>query len=184
MDIISKSIPEVKLFLLKKHHDRRGFFFETFRKSWFSDNNIHFEPLQYNVSHSSENILRGLHFQSVNPQAKFVTAIQGAILDIAVDIRPNSQTFGRYVSQELNDETPSALFIPKGFAHGFYTLSKSATITYICDNEYQPQYDRGIVWNDPCINITWPCLSPIVSDKDSQWSSLSNLNKQDLIFLK
>ena len=182
MKIIPKSIADVKLCVLKHHNDKRGFFYEGFRKSWFSQNQIDFEPCQFNISQSSKNILRGLHFQIIFPQAKFIIAISGTILDIAVDIRPNSPTFGQCINQILDSQIPRALFIPKGFAHGFYVLSEQATIIYICDYEYYPQYERGIIWNDPTLNIKWPNLYPIISNKDTQWVLFSSLNKQELLF--
>jgi len=149
--------------------DSRGYFFESFNKSSFEKVGIFYSPVQDNESKSSKGVIRGLHYQ-LNPmaQAKLIRVISGNIYDVAVDLRKDSPTFGKWFGIELNSESKEQLFIPKGFAHGFSVLSDTAVIMYKCDNVYSPAHERGINLNDPGLNIDWKTdsLTPVISDKD------------------
>ena len=138
-------------------NDARGYFFEAWKKEEFEQNIGKVEFVQDNESKSSYGVLRGLHYQKGDAsQAKLVRVIKGKVLDVAVDIRKSSPTFGQHVMVELSDENKRQFFIPRGFAHGFLVLSDEAIFTYKVDNAYAPQADAGIRWNDPDINIQWP----------------------------
>ena len=131
--------------------------------------------IQENFSHSKYSVIRGLHFQkNPNPQSKLVSVFNGKIFDVAVDIREKSPTYGKWVSEILSKENHRSLYIPEGFAHGFCVLSKDADILYKVNNEYSPEDEGGIIWDDPTINISWPVEKPILSNKDSQLPSLKN----------
>lgn len=138
------------------HSDSRGYFFESFNQEIFRKSGITFTPVQDNESKSSKDVIRGLHYQ-IKPfdQAKLIRVIEGRIFDVALDIRKNSVTFGKWYGIELDSERKKQLFIPKGFAHGFSVLSNIAVIQYKCDNFYNPQYERGIAINDPSVGIDW-----------------------------
>lgn len=161
-------IPDVILVKPKVFGDNRGFFMETYKKSEFIKNGITDEFVQDNHSKSGAKVLRGLHYQeSPYGQAKLVRCPRGRIYDVAVDIRPNSKTFGKYVKVELSEENKFMLYIPDGFAHGFVVLSDGAELLYKTSGEYVPQADRGIIWNDNDINIDWNIdFEPILSEKD------------------
>lgn len=150
-------------------NDARGYFFEVWKKEEFEKNIGKIEFVQDNESKSSYGVLRGLHYQKGDAsQAKLVRVIKGKVLDVAVDIRKSSPTFGQYVMVELSDENKHQFFIPRGFAHGFLVLSDEAIFTYKVDNAYAPQADAGIRWNDPQIGIEWP-IEPkdvVTSEKD------------------
>ena len=169
MEFIKTEIPEVVLIKPKVFKDDRGFFMETYKKSEFERAAITTSFVQDNHSKSTKYVLRGLHFQK-EPfgQGKLVRCIRGKIFDVAVDIRKESPTFKRWVGFELTEENKQMLWIPRGFAHGFLTLSDEAEIIYkVSDNEYSPKSDAGIIWNDPEININWPIdREPILSGKD------------------
>ena len=161
------SIPEVILIEPKIFSDKRGFFFENFKEEDFILNGIT-KLIQDNISHSTLGVIRGLHYQK-NPkaQAKLVTAITGKIFDVAVDIRKNSPTYGKWVGEILSNENHRSLYIPEGFAHGFSVLSKEADVFYKVSNEYSQENEEGIKWNDPTINISWAIEQPIISEKDN-----------------
>jgi dTDP-4-dehydrorhamnose 3,5-epimerase len=150
-------------------NDARGYFFEVWKKEEFEKNIGKIEFVQDNESKSSYGVLRGLHYQKGDAsQAKLVRVIKGKVLDVAVDIRKSSPTFGKYVMVELSDENKRQFFIPRGFAHGFLVLSDEAIFTYKVDNPYAPQADAGIRWNDPDVGIEWP-IDPkdvVTSEKD------------------
>ena len=150
-------------------NDARGYFFEAWKKAEFESNIGHVDFIQDNESKSGYGVLRGLHYQKGEfSQAKLVRVIQGKVLDVAVDIRKSSPTFGKYVMVELNDENKRQFFIPRGFAHGFLVLSPEAVFTYKVDNVYAPQAEAGIRWDDPELAIQWP-IDPkevLTSDKD------------------
>lgn len=163
--------------------DNRGFFMETYKKSDFSANGIEVDFNQDNHSKSSAKVLRGLHYQA-KPygQAKLVRCISGKIYDVAVDIRPNSKTFGQYVKVELSEENKNMLYIPEGFAHGFVVLSNEAELCYKASGEYNKGSDRGVLWNDNDINIDWEIdFEPILSEKDKIQPELKDINKEELI---
>ena len=169
-------IPDVIVIEPKSFSDDRGFFLESFKESEFISNGINKKLVQDNISHSTRGVLRGLHFQkNPKPQAKLVTVIKGKIFDVAVDIRKNSPTYGKWVSQILSEEEHNLLYVPEGFAHGFCVLSEEADVYYKVSNEYSSEHEDGIVWNDPNLNISWPLTDVIVSDKDKQLPLLENL---------
>ena len=162
------SIKDVILVKPKVFGDNRGFFLESYKKSDFVANGIDVEFNQDNHSKSVAHVLRGLHYQEAPySQAKLVRCPQGRIYDVAVDIRKDSETFGQYVKVELSEENKYMLFIPEGFAHGFVVLSQEAELLYKTSGEYNPQADRGLLWNDKDINIDWEIdFDPILSEKD------------------
>lgn len=157
MKITSLAIPDVKLIQPKVHGDERGYFVETFRQDLLEQAlGYQVRFCQDNESRSSKGVLRGLHFQ-LPPfaQAKLVRVVLGEVLDVAVDVRKDSPTFGQHVSAVLNDENKHQLFIPHGFAHGFVVLSDTAVFSYKVDNYYSPEHDRGLAYNDPVVGIDW-----------------------------
>ncbi len=178
-----QSIEDVILVKPKVFGDNRGFFLESYKKSDFISNGITVEFNQDNHSKSTKGVLRGLHYQA-KPfgQAKLVRCSKGRIYDVAVDIRPNSKTFGQYVKVELSEENKHMLFIPDGFAHGFVVLSDEAELLYKASGEYTPHADRGVIWNDKDINIDWDIdFEPILSEKDKVQPALKDINKEELI---
>jgi len=177
-----QKIKDVILIKPKVFGDNRGFFMETYKKSDFYANGIEVEFNQDNHSKSSKGVLRGLHYQaSPYGQAKIVRCGRGRIYDVAVDIRPNSETFGQYVKVELSEENKHMLYIPVGFAHGFVALSEEVELLYKASGEYNPQADRGILWNDPDINIDWNIdFEPILSDKDKVQPKLSEIIREEI----
>ena len=178
-----QKIEDVILVKPKVFGDNRGFFMESYKKSDFYANGIDVEFNQDNHSKSTKHVLRGLHYQA-NPfgQAKLVRCSKGRIYDVAVDIRPNSKTFGEYVKVELSEENKQMLYIPVGFAHGFVVLSDEAELLYKASGEYAPQADRGVLWNDKDINIDWEIeFEPILSEKDKIQPKLKEINKEELI---
>jgi len=171
------SIPDVILIEPRSFSDDRGFFFESFKESDFFSNGIDKKFVQDNFSHSVHGVIRGLHFQKApKAQAKLVTVLKGKIFDVAVDIRKNSPTYGKWVSEILSGDTHNLLYVPEGFAHGFCVLSKEAYVYYKVSNEYSPEHERGIIWNDPKLNIDWPISKPIVSGDDNKLPLFENLD--------
>ena len=160
-------IPDVISIMPHLFNDERGYFFENFNHFAFKQDKIDLNFIQENFSKSKKNVIRGLHFQK-NPkaQAKLVTAVSGEIFDVAVDLRKNSPTFGKWVSEILSEINHKSLYIPEGFAHGFCVLSESATVMYKINQEYSPDHEQGIIWNDPDIDISWPISESIISEKD------------------
>lgn len=160
----------------KIFNDPRGFFMECYKKSDFFNLGIRSEFVQDNQSMSVKGVLRGLHYQcNEYAQAKLVRCIKGAIFDVAVDIRPGSDTFGQWYSVILSEENKCQLYIPEGFAHAYYTLSDQAEIIYKTSREYAPNADRGIIWNDADLNIKWPSETPILSEKDTKHPLLKEI---------
>jgi dTDP-4-dehydrorhamnose 3,5-epimerase len=161
------SIPEVIVVEPKIFRDNRGFFMETYKYSDFAKVGIKEFFVQDNHSRSSKDVLRGLHYQrNQKAQGKLVRCIKGKIFDVAIDIRKGSPTFGKWVCAELSDENNFIIYIPPDFAHGFVVLSDVADVIYKCTEEYSPENERGIIWNDPDIKINWPVKNPILSYKD------------------
>lgn len=153
----------------KVFNDPRGFFTERFREDQFKEIGIETHFIQDNFSRSDYKILRGLHYQYDKPQSKLVTCLRGKVLDVAVDIRKDSKTFGKSIQITLGGEKPQWLWIPKGFAHGFSVLSKEgADILYKVDVSYNPKGEGGIMWNDPDLNIKWGVTDPLISDRDQK----------------
>lgn len=177
MKYIETAIKGVWIIEPKVFSDKRGYFFEAWKKDEFDSRVGKVNFIQDNESRSSYGVLRGLHYQKGEwSQAKLVRVIKGKVLDVAVDIRKSSPTFGKYISVELSEENKRQFFIPRGFAHGFLVLSDDAIFTYKVDNSYAPQSEAGIYWNDKDINIDWP-IDPddvIVSDKDNKASALKD----------
>lgn len=168
-------IPDVILVEAQAFSDERGFFMEGFKESVFDANGIKTKFVQDNFSHSSKGVLRGLHYQK-NPkaQAKLVMAINGEIFDVAVDIRKDSPTCGKWVGEVLSNKNHKLLYVPEGFAHGFCVLSDTADVLYKVNSEYSPEHERGIIWNDPKLAVKWPTNNPIVIKKDLQLPTLKN----------
>ena len=170
------TISDVLLIEPKLHYDNRGFFYENYKESVFYENGIKTKFVQDNFSFSKKNVLRGLHYQTKpKEQAKLLSVVHGEIFDVAVDVRPNSSTFGKWVGETLSENNKKSLFIPEGFAHGFCVLSDSATIMYKVSNEYSPENERGIIWNDPDVSVNWPIENPIITDKDEKFPTLDSL---------
>lgn len=171
-------IPEVIVIEPKVYRDPRGYFFESFNQKEFEENIGKVNFVQDNESKSTFGALRGLHFQKTPfAQAKLVRCIKGKVLDVTVDIRQNSPSYGKYIVVELSEENKKQVFIPRGFAHGFVTLSKEAVFAYKVDNWYTPEYDSGIIWNDTTLNIDWRIDTEdiILSSKDQQLSTFTEL---------
>ena len=142
--------------------DYRGYLRETFRNNVFNKIKFPFDVMSF----SKKNVLRGLHFQSKNAQAKIITVTNGRIMDVAVDLRKNSQTFGKYFSIIMSHDSDFSFYIPKNFAHGFLCLSKTCTINYKCSDYRNPKHEKTLLWNDPNVKIKWPIKKPILSKKD------------------
>ncbi len=175
MNVIKTNIEGVYILEPRIFKDERGYFFESFSQRLFEEKVAKTVFVQDNESKSRYGVLRGLHFQlPPYEQAKLVRVVSGKVLDVAVDIRPQSPTFGQHVSVELSDENKSQLFIPRGFAHGFAVLSETAVFQYKCDNYYAPDYEGGILWSDPSLGIDWklPEKDIILSDKDKKYGTL------------
>ena len=173
------AIPDLMLIVPKRHGDARGYFSETFRETDYAVAGITGPFVQDNQAFSQKaGVLRGLHFQiPPKAQAKLVCCTQGAIFDVAVDIRPESETFGKHVSAELSAENGHQFYVPEGFAHGYLTLTDNCLVQYKVSAYYSPEDERGLAWNDPELGINWPLdsKSPTVSEKDSQLPHLSAL---------
>lgn len=155
--------------------DDRGFFLELYKHTDFVQGGIKEHLVQDNYSKSSKGVLRGLHYQKTpRAQGKLVMCMKGRIFDVAVDIRTGSSQYGKWIGVELSEENRLMLYVPPGFAHGFQVLSDTAEVMYKCTNEYSPADDRGIIWNDPDINISWPLKDPVLSGKDQLHPFLRN----------
>ena len=179
MKIIKTNIPDVLIFEPKIFGDERGYFFESFRQDVFEEAVGKVNFVQDNQSKSSYGVLRGLHFQRPPyAQSKLVRCLKGEVLDVAVDIRLGSPTYGKHVAVRLNDIEQRQLWIPQGFAHGFLVLSESAIFAYKCDNYYTPEYDGGVRWDDTEININWELSKAAIklSDKDKIQPFLKDAN--------
>jgi dTDP-4-dehydrorhamnose 3,5-epimerase len=162
------AIPDIVLIQPKIFCDQRGSFIELYKKSEFEVTIIPGNFSQDNFSVSAKNVLRGLHYQKQpKAQGKIVTVLKGRAFDVAVDIRRGSPTFLKWVSVELNDKNRLMLYIPPGFAHGFFALTEEVHLFYKCSNEYDPGLDAGIRWNDPDVGVRWPAENPVVSEKDA-----------------
>lgn len=176
MKFIKLDIPGLVLIEPSVFSDERGFFMESYNRKVFAENGIDMEFVQDNHSRSSKGVLRGLHFQKPPfAQDKIIRVTKGEVYDVAVDIRPQSPTFGKWSGVVLSEENKKMFFIPAGFAHGFLVLSDVADFQYKCSNFYSKESEGGILWNDPDLNIDWPKLDNIIlSDKDKCWSLLKD----------
>ena len=176
MKVISTEIEEVKIIEPAVFGDHRGYFFESYSQKEFEEKVCKTTFVQDNESKSKYGVLRGLHFQKEPyAQAKLVRVVQGSVLDVAVDIRKGSPTFGKHVAVELNDENKRQMFIPRGFAHGFVVLSKTVVFQYKCDNYYAPEAEAGIAWDDPVLEIDWKvdAEAVLLSEKEKKNPLLS-----------
>ncbi|GMQ47882.1 dTDP-4-dehydrorhamnose 3,5-epimerase [Vibrio sp. 10N] len=169
MKIIDTAIPDVKIIEPQVFGDERGFFMETFRTTTFNEQCAERDFVQENHSKSSQGILRGLHYQTENTQGKLVRVVKGEVFDVAVDMRKDSPTFGQWVGVYLSEQNKKQLWVPEGFAHGFYVTSEEAEFVYKCTDFYNPNAEVSIKWDDPSLDIKWPLvdnLPPSLSAKD------------------
>lgn len=172
------SIPGLIIVDVRSYGDARGYFMETYKEEDFAAGGIDAQFVQDNQSASTQGVLRGLHFQIAHPQAKLVRVVEGEVFDVAVDLRPGSQTYGKWEGVRLSAENKRQFFIPRGFAHGFYVISEHAVFCYKCDDVYHPNDEGGIMWNDPTIGVSWPLIDGVelkLSDKDMHHPSFEEL---------
>ncbi len=160
--------------------DNRGFFSETYHEKKYKEAGIGTTFVQDNHSNSKNGVLRGLHYQLRYPQGKLIYVLRGSIFDVAVDIRQGSPNFGKWIGFNLSEENKRQIYIPNGFAHGYYVLSKESDVIYKCTTFYNPEDEFGIRWDDPELEIDWPGQEPIISEKDSKYPFLSQIEKRHL----
>lgn len=177
MIITETKIPDVLLLEPIIHGDDRGFFMETFRRSHFEERGIALDFVQDNQSRSKRGTLRGLHFQIENPQGKLVRVLSGEVFDVAVDLRQSSPTFGEWVGERLSSDNNRQMWVPPGFAHGFYVISKSADLSYKCTDYYCAEDEHSLLWCDPSIGIHWPNSGqpPLLSPRDRDAAELHEI---------
>ena len=176
MKVIESMIKGVKVIEPEIHEDQRSYFLETFQAKRYRDMlNLDIVFVQDTLSRSTHGVLRGLHYQQNYPQGKLIQVLRGEIFDVAVDIRKDSSTFGKWFSQILSEDNHKQIWIPRGLAHGFLVLSKSADVEYKFDEFYYPKDQRCLLWNDPEVNIDWPLGAPKLSDKDLKGKKLREL---------
>lgn len=181
MKKLSTSLPGVFVIEPDVFSDKRGFFLETYNRERYSGIGISDEFVQDNLSRSKKGVIRGLHYQINKPQSKLVWVPEGEIYDVAVDLRKGSPSFGKWTGVELSAENKRQLYIPSGFAHGFLVISESALVSYKCSELYHPESERGIIWNDPDIAISWGAINtPVLSIKDGNFPKLSEISESDL----
>jgi len=181
MDVINLEIEGVKLVKPHRFDDGRGFFQQTYHEKQYQEAGISSRFVQDNWSHSSKGVLRGLHYQLKNPQAKLVSVLRGEVFDVAVDIRRGSPTFGKWVGEVLSAENGCQLYVPEGFAHGFLVLSDTVDFLYKCSDFYTPGDEYGIRWDDPALGIQWPVeVEPVLAEKDLVASRLEDVPARDL----
>jgi dTDP-4-dehydrorhamnose 3,5-epimerase len=178
MKFLPLALPEVILVEPDVYRDDRGFFVETYHQPRYRENGIPEAFVQDNHSFSVQGVLRGLHAQLTRPQGKLVRAVTGKIFDVAVDIRPESPTFGRWAGEVLSGENFRQLYIPPGFAHGFCVMSETAHVQYKCTALYERGDEIGILWRDPEVGIDWPVRNPVLSDKDAAAPRLAEILHQ------
>jgi dTDP-4-dehydrorhamnose 3,5-epimerase len=184
MDIKETKLQGLLVLEPKVFGDSRGFFLETYNKERYQAAGINPEFVQDNISFSQKGVLRGLHFQNPQPQGKLVQVLSGAVLDVAVDIRIGSATFGCWHGEVLSGENCKQMYIPEGFAHGFCVISQTALFSYKCTNFYSPSTEGGVLWSDPDIGIDWQVNEPILSPKDSAYPRLKDIPRQRLPIFK
>lgn len=175
MNQIHTALPGVVIIELRAFHDARGYFFEILQEERYQQHGIPGHFVQDNFSRSSKNVVRGLHYQLEQPQGKLVFVTRGHVLDVIVDVRIGSPTFGQAITVELSDQNLRQVYIPPGFAHGFCVLSEWADFIYKCTDYYCPAGERGIAWNDPALHIPWPVQEPVLSAKDSVYPRLQEV---------
>jgi len=178
MKVTETKLAGVLIIEPKVFGDSRGFFKETFQAERYREAGIEYTFVQDNYSRSQKGVLRGLHFQITKPQGKLVSCPKGAVFDVAVDIDPNSTTYGQYVGVELTGENHKQMWVPPGYAHGFCVLSETADFQYKCTDYYDPNDEGGVIWNDPDVAIEWPVAHPSLSSKDALLPSLKELAHQ------
>lgn len=177
----SALLPDIIIIELTIFKDSRGHFFEGFQTERYKEIGIKEQFVQDNFSRSIQNTLRGLHYQLQSPQGKLVGVTAGRVLDVIVDIRKGSSTFGQSIQIELSDENAKQIYIPKGFAHGFFVLSDTADFYYKCTEFYAPHDEHGIAWNDTNLNIAWPTnITPLLSEKDQAYLPLNKISPENL----
>ena len=177
MKVFKETIDGLLSFQPDIYEDSRGYFYEQFNQNKYRELGINLNFVQDNVSYSNKHTLRGLHYQVNHPQGKLVQVLNGKVFDVAVDIRKDSPTFGKWVGKILSSENNMQFYIPPGFAHGFYVMSDSALFLYKCTDVYSPKDDRGILWSDPDLNIQWSIgRGPIVSEKDQKLPHFKDIN--------
>lgn len=170
MKIIDTSLDDVKIIEPRVFGDERGFFLESWNQQMFADNGLPSQFVQDNHSRSQQGVLRGLHYQIRNPQGKLVRVTQGEVFDVAVDMRKSSAQFGHWFGVSLSETNRRQLWVPAGFAHGFYVVSESADFQYKCTDYYAPEHERSLLWNDPAVGIEWPVIAgsePVLAAKDA-----------------
>lgn len=172
MEVEPTSLPDVLLIKPRVFADERGFFLESYRRERYRELGITGDFVQDNHSRSARGTLRGMHYQLNHPQGKLVQVTRGEVFDVAVDLRKNSPTFGRWTGVILSDENHHQLYVPPGFAHGFCVLSETADFVYKCTEIYHPQDEHVLLWNDPAVGIEWPLAAPLLSAKDQQGKPL------------
>ena len=180
MIVLETSIPDLLIIQPKIQNDKRGYFLEAFKNSEFKLNHLPIDFVQQNQSKSSKGVLRGLHYQLTYPQGKLVWVSSGSVLDVAVDIRKGSPTFGKFESYVLDDKDHKRLYVPEGFAHGYYVLTETAVFHYMCTQIYHPEDEYGVLWSDSNISINWSSGEKIVSDRDNKWSNLEEIDPKKL----
>ena len=176
MNVTETKLAGVLIIEPKVFGDSRGFFKETFQAERYREAGIEYTFVQDNYSRSQKGVLRGLHFQITKPQGKLVSCTKGAVFDVAVDIDPESTTYGQYVGVELTEENHKQLWVPPGYAHGFCVLSETADFQYKCTDYYDPSDEGGVIWNDPDVAIEWPIDDPSLSSKDALLPTLADVN--------
>jgi len=175
MDVIQTNIPGVLIIEPTLVGDHRGFFQEIFQAERYASYGIQGPFVQDNLSRSARGVVRGLHLQNPSPQGKLVMVLRGSVLDVAVDVRIGSPTFGRYVATEIDDKSHRQIWVPRGFAHGFAVLSESADFFYKCDDFYRPSNEIAVRWDDPAIGVSWGIASPLLSARDAAAPLLANV---------
>jgi dTDP-4-dehydrorhamnose 3,5-epimerase len=178
MIVTKTAIPGVLVIEPKLFGDSRGFFTELYQSDRYATNGMRRQFVQDNLSRSVKGTLRGLHFQNPKPQGKLVTIMRGAVLDVAVDVRVGSPTFGRHVAVELNDENRRQFWLPPGIAHGFIVISDTVDFFYKCDENYAPEHEHVLLWNDPALAIKWGTDAPLLSERDKKGMTLAELGGQ------
>ena len=179
MEFIQTAIPGVVRIRPKVYEDARGRLREQYRADLMREHGLETDFVQDNISVSARSVLRGLHYQILQPQVKLVTVIRGSVVDVAVDLRKGSPTFGRHVSVLLSDRNGELLYIPDGFAHGFLALEEDTVFHYKCSDYYNREGERSLLWNDPAIGIQWPVERPIMSEKDRVNPPLAAIPEHD-----
>ena len=176
MNVTETKLAGVLIIEPKVFGDARGFFKETFQAERYREAGIEHMFVQDNYSRSQKGVLRGLHFQITKPQGKLVSCPKGTVFDVAVDIDPESTTYGQYVGVELTEENHKQMWVPPGYAHGFCVLSETADFHYKCTDYFDPSDEGGVIWNDPGVAIDWPIAHPSLSSKDALLPTLAELN--------